>query len=187
MENLPKPNMNPQPKEMPAMKERQMSLPGSYVAAVIEIIRQVRRLSLLAPTTTSELTKLGETWARMLFGLIPEHELENTFVQAYRNHTPGWPMECAAMMDAWKRIRALRPPSVTYTKNCTMCEAHRNNPSLPPCQFHPKCDFGFLGKVCNLPKGHPGEHCFVKKRLGLVQEVGELDDPIIVVPKGEKK
>lgn len=97
----------------------------------------------------------------MLLGeRVPEAELENSFYQAYRNHSPGYPMECAAMMDAWKRIKAGRGPTFRHRDHCSFCIAHDADPVVNLCPYHQQCMTVIMKKRCTLPTNHEGDHEF---------------------------
>lgn len=98
----------------------------------------MRRLSLLAPTTLDKLKKDSQDWAAVLYGVIPLTNLYPIFLAAYREHKPGFPMECAEMLQEWYRQKAGSMPStgVLYSEKCALCLAHNSGNNQKPCPFH---------------------------------------------------
>lgn len=103
----------------------------------MEIVRSVRRLSLLPPTTTEKLQKDTDDWAEVLYGVIPLSDLRPIYIEAYREHKPGSIFEAAELLQAWYRRRAgLAPAGLMYSEKCPLCRSHNEGQNERPCPFH---------------------------------------------------
>lgn len=72
----------------------------------------------------------------MLYGEIPEPDLNNCYLRAYREHKPGFPMECAEILRSWYIKKAQLAPNLSQSAFCALCKAHNENSTLPLCPFH---------------------------------------------------
>jgi hypothetical protein len=54
--------------------------------------------------TTAEKVSRAETWARVLWGVIPEDRLQECFNRAFRAKSDGFPVTAYDLNDAWKQI-----------------------------------------------------------------------------------
>lgn len=132
--------MNQPPKGPTDSNVKQTNIPAAYVAEVLEIVRSVRRLCLLPPTTLDKLQKDADDWAEVFHGVIPLAHLRSVYLDAYREHKVGSIFEAAELLQAWYRRTAGMTMKTTFAEKCPLCRSHNEGENIRPCPFHQVAD-----------------------------------------------
>jgi hypothetical protein len=96
--------------------------------------------------TSETLEKHVEDWTRILMPVVPVERLDECFLKAYREKKAGEYFEAAHISQAWYSIRAEGVHVPSTAANCPLCQAEKEDPSIPPCPFHPKKDHVVTGR-----------------------------------------
>lgn len=101
--------------------------------------------------TFAEKAARADTWARVLFGIVPEDRLQNAFDRAFRDHDSSFPVNAYDIKTAWEKIRTeeyeaektarlAECPNDKYhigeTASVVLMNPHTQEDELYPC---PKC------------------------------------------------
>lgn len=75
--------------------------------------------------TMAEKASRTETWTRLLFGLIPEHELQTAFDQAFRAHASTFPVNAYEIKQSYEQIKQDRIRSFDEIEFKRMLESQK--------------------------------------------------------------
>jgi hypothetical protein len=81
------------------------SPPESYLEQVLVIVADSYQCSAQNPTMAEKMSR-AETWARVLWGIIPENRLQDCFDRAFKTRqSDGFPVSAYDLNDAWNVIQ----------------------------------------------------------------------------------
>lgn len=100
------------------------------------LIKKIRRYSLLPPMTSEMLERYVSDWFEVLHGHVPVEHLNDTFLEAWRTRDPNRFFEPGDIYRQWQKQQAAKPTEAVYSKACTLCQAHEQDDTVPPCIFH---------------------------------------------------
>lgn len=98
---------------------------SNYELAMLEVVADAFDLSSNVSVTAAEKMRVAKTWSRILFEIIPEERLMDTFEFAFQNHQTSFPVNAYDMKTAWNELQEIERAQIIENAQ----QSREQNPS----------------------------------------------------------
>lgn len=104
--------------------------PDSYNEMMMLMVHDSFTASAQTPTLAEKMER-AEVWGCLLFGLVPEHRLQECFDTAFREHQTAFPLTAYDLKAAWDNI-CNRENNKLPTAEQKLADARANDAAIRP-------------------------------------------------------